>query len=117
MVTTTAAQAASTTIAQARATTDNRMPGIELSFSLLFGVGVWASRRRMHKAGFFLLMIAVLTVGTVSCGGGSGGGSSGGGGGGGGTPITSTPAGTYSLTINGSSGGFSTTYALQLTVH
>jgi hypothetical protein len=97
---------------------DRRSPGIFYAMLLpIFGVtllsaggGSWKSRRRKL---FGLLMLGLLLAGLLTmpaCGGSS----STGGGGGGGNP--GTPAGAYTITVTGASGGASVTGAPALTL-
>jgi hypothetical protein len=82
--------------------------GSALAVVLLFGI---PARRRKWRSliGAFVLLVA-FAGGLVSCGGSSGGG----GGGGGGNP--GTPAGTYTITVTGTSGAVTQTGAVILTV-
>jgi hypothetical protein len=61
-----------------------------------------------------LLSLAFLAGGLISCGGGGSSNSGGGGGGGGG--IAGTTAGTYTITVTGTSGSITETFIVNLTV-
>ncbi len=103
MVTTTAAQVAA-----------ERRPGPSgpswpLSFA--FAVAIIANRKRWRHP-YILLFSILLTLACASCGGGGSGST----GGGGMPPMTATPPGSYSLTINGTTGGVQISYSLVLTV-
>lgn len=83
--------------------------GAGLAFALVLGMGV-PTRRRSWRARFGLLFfLVVLNAGLVAC---SSGGS--GGGGGGGNP--GTTAGTYTITVTGTSGNTTATGTITLTV-
>jgi hypothetical protein len=85
--------------------------GAVLACVLLFGI---PARRRHWRTtlGVFALLL-VFTGGAIACGsgGGSGSGSSGGG-----TSTPGTTAGTYTITIEGTSGSTVATNTIQLTV-
>jgi hypothetical protein len=73
------------------------------------------ARRHNWQATLGLLVcLAFLTGGMLGCGGGGGGGGSGGGGGGGG--IAGTTAGTYTITVTGTSGAATANGTVTLTV-
>jgi hypothetical protein len=77
--------------------------GATLACLLLFGIP--ARRRKWRTLLGMLALLAALMSGVFACGGGgSAGGGSGGGGGGGGTSIPGTTAGTYTITVTGTSG-------------
>lgn len=84
--------------------------GATLACVLLFCIP--ARRRSWRTMLGFLVFLAFLTGGVLSCGGG---GSSGGGGGGGGG-IAGTTAGTYTVTVTGTSGATTATGTVTLTV-
>jgi hypothetical protein len=63
-----------------------------------------------------IVLFAWVTVGLVSCGGGGGGGSSNKGGGGG-TSNPGTTAGTYTVTVTGTSGATAETTPVTFTVN
>ena len=85
--------------------------GLGFAFCLLLGLLSPASRKRLRNLGLVLAFV-VTSLTLMSCSGGGGGGS--GGGGGGGTP--GTPAGTYTLTITGTTNGAQSVYTLTLVV-
>jgi trimeric autotransporter adhesin len=84
--------------------------GAVLALVVFFGI---PARKRNWPAllGLFVLFVS---VGAIGCGGGSGG-SGGGGGGGGGS--TGTTAGTYTITVTGTSGTITQTTTVTLTVN
>jgi hypothetical protein len=86
--------------------------GAALSCILFFGIR--AMRRSWRTMLGMLMLLVVLADGVLACSGGGGSGS--GGGGGGGTTIPGTTAGTYIVTVTGSSGGTSETCTVTLTV-
>jgi VCBS repeat protein len=75
-----------------------------------------ARRRRWRTMLGMIVLFALLTVGLVSCGGGGGGGS-GNKGGGGGTSNPGTTAGTYTVTVTGTSGSTAETTPVTFTVN
>jgi hypothetical protein len=79
-----------------------------LAVVLLFGIP--ARRRQWRNLIGAIVLLAALTGGLASCGGSSGGG----GGGGGGNP--GTTAGTYTITVTGTSGSITQTGSVTLTV-
>ena len=87
-----------------------------LACILLFGVS--SRRRRWQTLLGLLVFLIVLSGGILSCGGGGSGGGSGGGGGsgsgGGGNP--GTTAGTYTVTVTGTSGATTAMGTVTLTV-
>ena len=82
--------------------------GAGLAFALLFGVGIPARRRSWGTRLGLLVFLLTLAGGLLACGGGS----SGGGGGG----NAGTTAGTYIVTVTGTSGNTSATGTVALTV-
>jgi hypothetical protein len=77
------------------------LPGL-----LLLGKGTKTRRRRAGKVVLGMLLLAALLYCFSGCGS-SGGGSGGGGG---------TPAGTYTVTVAGSSSGVTYTTSIKLTI-
>ena len=75
-------------------------------------VGIRAERRRIRGILGMLALLIALTGGVLACGGGGGGN----GGGGGGSGHSGTTAGTYIVTVTGTSGSTTTTGAVTLTV-
>jgi len=73
-----------------------------------------ARRRSWRRMLGVLLSLAFLAGGLISCGGGGSSNSGGGGGGGGG--IAGTTAGTYTITVTGTSGSITETFIVNLTV-
>jgi hypothetical protein len=90
--------------------------GAALACVLLFGIP--ARRRRWRCTLGMLALLITVGSGILSCGGGgsSGGGSSGSTGGSGGTSNPGTTAGTYSVTVTGTSGATKATGTITLTV-
>ena len=84
--------------------------GATLACLLLFGLP--ARRRSWRTMLGMLALLIVLSGGVIACGGG---GSAGGGGGGGGGN-SGTTAGTYTITVTGTSGTITATSAITLTV-
>lgn len=85
--------------------------GATLACLLLFGI---PARRRSWRAMLGMLILLVsFTGGVLACGGGGNGGGGGGGGGGG---IAGTTAGTYTITVTGTSGATTETGTVSLTV-
>jgi FG-GAP-like repeat len=82
--------------------------GTALACLLFFGIP--ARRRRWRTLVGMFVLLALLSGGLVSCGGKS----KGGGGGGGGNP--GTTAGTYTITVTGTSGSIMQTTTVTLTV-
>jgi hypothetical protein len=81
------------------------------ALACLLILGIPAHRRRWHSMIGMLLLLVATTGCVLACGGGGNGGGSGGGGGNSGT----TP-GTYTITVTGTSGAFSETGMVSLTV-
>jgi hypothetical protein len=75
-------------------------------------LGKPARRRYWRTMLGILILLAALTASVMACGGGSGGGGGGGGGGG----ITGTTAGTYTITVTGTSGTITQTGTVTLNV-
>lgn len=101
-----------TTTASSTSARNNSRNGIlTLAFCLLAMIGGRRFRKGLRNL-TWALCFALMSLSLISCGGGGGG--SGGGGGGGGN--TGTPPGTYSLSINATSGIAQTSYSLNLTV-
>jgi hypothetical protein len=92
-------------------------PGRSLYYAMLlplFGVTLFGANSTSRRRQLGLLLLSLMLSGLISlvaCGGGSSGG---GGGGGGGTPGTS--AGTYTVTVTGTSGNLTQTVTPALTV-
>jgi hypothetical protein len=86
------------------------LDGFGWALCLTFGAGALASRKRLRRIGLFLFLMAA-SLACLSCGGGGSTGS-----GGGPPPVAGTPAGTYSLTITGTTGSFQVPYSIQLVV-
>ena len=82
--------------------------GATLACLLLFGIP--AKRRRWRAMLALLSLLVAVTGGVLACGSG------GGGGGGGGTGNPGTTAGTYTVTVTGTSGTITETGTVQLTV-
>jgi N-acetylneuraminic acid mutarotase len=87
--------------------------GAALACLLLFGVP--ARQRSWRTMLGMLMLLAALTASVMACGGG-GNGNGGGGGGGGGGGIAGTTAGTYTITVTGTSGATTETGTVSLTV-
>lgn len=104
-----------TTTASTAAHTASASDGWNLAFGLLFGTGVIAFRKKLRRAGL-LLCLAALAFTIASCGGGSGSSSGSGGGTGPGGSTTSTPPGTYPLTINATTEGTYSSVVVLLNV-
>ena len=86
--------------------------GATLACTLFFGI---PARRRSWQTMLGMLMLLITLAGSVfACGGG--GGSTGGGGGGGGMSNPGTTAGTYTVTVTGTSGATTATGTVTLTV-
>jgi hypothetical protein len=86
---------------------------LNLAFSVLFGTGILAFRKKLRRAGLLMCLLA-LTLPVASCGGG---GSSGGyGSGGGSSGSTATQSGLYVLYFNASTGGVQDSLVLNLYV-
>jgi subtilase family serine protease len=108
----------STTAASTAALARPRRPAIPwyaaattaLACVLLFGIP--AQRRRWSTMLGMLALLVALTGGALACGGGA----NNGGGGGGGTSNPGTTAGTYTITVTGTSGAITASAAVQLTV-
>jgi hypothetical protein len=81
------------------------------AFACVLLLGFPARRWKWQTTAGILVLIFLITCGEVACGGGSNGG---GGGGGGGNP--GTTAGTYTITVTGTSGAISQTGTVVLTV-
>jgi hypothetical protein len=107
-----------TTAATSAALVYPKLPGVPwyteggaiLACLLLFGIP--ARRHSWRTILGMLALLVVLAGGFLACGGG--GGSAGGGGGG--TSIPGTTAGTYTITVTGTSGSTSATGTVNLTV-
>ncbi len=112
----TATMTVTTTAATSGALAYPRLPWYAAGGPALAGVLLLLlpRRRRRWLAFFALLTVITLAGGLSSCGGGSSGGSGGGGGGGGG--IAGTTAGTYTVTVTGTSGGLSAQTTVTVTV-
>jgi trimeric autotransporter adhesin len=83
--------------------------GVSLALVLLFWI---PKRRRGLRAMLGMVALGVvLAAGMTACGGGSSAGTSGGGGG-----IAGTTAGSYTITVTGTSGSISQTGTVTLTV-
>ncbi|MGA8742749.1 MAG: protease pro-enzyme activation domain-containing protein [Terracidiphilus sp.] len=85
--------------------------GATLACILLFAIP--ARRRRWQAILGMLVLFFALGGGVLACGGGGG---SNGGGGGGGTSNPGTTAGTYTVTVTGTSGATTATGAVALTI-
>ena len=77
-------------------------------------IGIPARRRRWQRIVGMLVLLFSIADGLLACGGGGSGAGGGGGGGGGGN--AGTTAGTYSITVTGTSGAITETGAVTLTV-
>jgi len=112
----TATMTVTTTAATSGALAYPRLPWYAAGGPALAGVLLLLlpQRRRRWLTFFALLTLITLAGGVSSCGGGSTGGSGGGGGGGGG--IAGTTAGTYTVTVTGTSGGLSAQTTVTVTV-
>jgi len=86
--------------------------GAVLACVLLFGIR--PIRRSWQTMLGMLLLLVTLAGGVLACGGGGGSGSNGGGGGG--TTNPGTTAGTYTVTVSGTSGAASVTSTVTLIV-
>ena len=82
--------------------------GANLALALAFGMGIPARRRSRRTRLSLLFFLLALTGGLLACGGG------GSGGGGGGNP--GTTAGTYVITVTGTSGSTTAAGTVTLTV-
>ena len=82
--------------------------GANLALALVFGMGIPARRRSGRTRLSLLVFLLALTGGQLACGGG------GSGGGGGGNP--GTTAGTYVITVTGTSGSTTAAGTVTLTV-
>jgi hypothetical protein len=115
----TATLTVSTTAATSAALVHPQRPGVPwyaVAGATLAGIFLFcipARRRSWRRMLGVIIFLAFLTGGLISCGGG-GSSSSGGGGGGGG--IAGTTAGTYTITITGTSGATTETATVTLTV-
>jgi hypothetical protein len=87
--------------------------GTTLACLLLFGI---PARRRSWRTLLGMLVLLVAFAGVVSCGGGGSSGGGGNGGGGGGTGSSGTTAGTYLITVTGTSGATSAQGVVTLIV-
>jgi hypothetical protein len=85
------------------------------ALALVWLFGIQAGRRRWQAMLGVLVLLFSLTCGVSACGGG-GGASSGGGGGGGGGGNPGTTAGTYTVTVTGTSGALTSTATITLKV-
>jgi len=85
--------------------------GAVLACVLLFGIR--PIRRSWQTMLGMLLLLVTLAGGVLACGGGGGSGSNGGGGG---TTNPGTTAGTYTVTVSGTSGAASVTSTVTLIV-
>jgi hypothetical protein len=113
-----------TTTAATTAALDHRKPG---GISWFVGGGTTlacvlilvmpARRRRLRRMLGVIVLLAWMAAGLVSCGGGGGGSGNGGNGGGGGTSNPGTTAGTYTVTVTGTSGATTMTTMVTLTVN
>ena len=82
--------------------------GVVLACLLFFGIP--SRRRRLRTMLGLFVLLAALTGGVIGCGGGSGGG-------GGGTGNPGTTAGSYTVTVTGTSGNTTTQGTVTLTVN
>ncbi len=82
--------------------------------ALLFFYSIFFRKRRVLAATAFAGLILLLGLGVISCGGGSGGG--GGSGSTGSSGSGGTPAGSYGVTVTGTSGNLTNTLILTLNV-
>ena len=109
----------STTAATSSALSYPKRPGVPwyaaggATLACLLLLGIPAQRRSWRTILGMLMFLAALTAGVVACGGGGNGGGGGGGGGGG---IAGTTAGTYTITVTGTSGSTTATGIVALTV-
>jgi len=105
-ISTTAATNAKLTYPKRQRTPWYPIGGAALASVLLFAV---PARRRAWRAILgILVLLVILTDGMLACGGGTGGG--------GGVGNTGTTAGTYTVTVTGTSGAVTGTGAVSLTV-
>lgn len=100
-ISTTAAHTASNSIE-----TSAQKNAVLLCGLLLFGLP-FAARRRIARIGLLVLLFSATLIGTNGCGGGGNPNS----GGGGSNPVVRTPAGTYNVTVTGTSSGTTTQVA------
>lgn len=83
-------------------------PGVWLLWALLLlGIGGWASRKNRRRWGWAALALTALWLASFAACGGSGSGY---------TNPTGTPAGTYTVTVTGTSAGLSHSTSFVLTV-
>jgi hypothetical protein len=106
----------STTAATSAALFSPERPGVPWSaaggaaLSCVLLVGIPARRRRWRSMLGMLLLLVILASGTLACGGGDSGGGSGR------TSNPGTTAGTYTVTVTGTSGAITATGTINLTV-
>jgi Bacterial Ig-like domain (group 3) len=107
----------STTAASSSALVSPRRSGVPwyaeggAVLACLFLFGMPARRRRWRTMLGMFMLLAALAASVMACGGGGNGGGGGGGGG-----IAGTTAGTYSISVTGTSGSIATTGFITLTV-
>jgi hypothetical protein len=91
------------------------LPASGVAFAGFLFFGIPARRRKWRSMLGMLALLSTFAGGAIACGG-SGGSSGGGGGGGGGGGIAGTTAGTYTVTVTGTSGNTTGVGTFNLTV-